>query len=185
MSKQKRGQTVCLHFFWTVIAISENCPGLAQAWMKCNPSIESMYKEAFCGGSTKKVPPAQTMMGSNGKDCLEMKQIPATKDTCVNTSMSVWVVRRLKKVSNVVLFGTKHTLCMNLVHLDCGESPVQWRPLSKSISVLSICCCGLGVELWQCGLNREHTLAQIPDRTILKSRSHHSKQSFQPQQIFF
>ena len=31
----------------------------------------------------------------------------------------------LKKVSNVVLFGTKHTLCMNLVHMDCGESPVE------------------------------------------------------------
>ena len=181
MSKQKRGQTVYLQFFRTVIAISENCPGLAQAWMKCNPSIESMYKEAFCGGSTKKVPPAQTMMGSNGEDCLEMKQIPATKDTCVNTKR-VWVVRRLKKVSNVVLFGTKHTLCMNLVPLDCGESPVQWRPLSKSISVLSICCCGLDVELWQCGLNREHTLAHW---TILKSRAHHSKQSFQPQKLFF
>ena len=121
MSKQKRGQTVCLHFFWTVIAISENCPGLAQAWMKCNPSIESMYKEAFCGGSTKKVPPAQTMMGSNGKDCLEMKQIPATKDMCVNTKR-VWMVHKLKKASNVVLFGTKHTLCMNLVHLDWGIS---------------------------------------------------------------
>ena len=180
MSKQKRGQTVCLQFFRTVIAIFENCPGLAQAWLKCNPSIESMYKEAFCGGSTKKVPPAQTMMGSNGKDCLEMKQIPATKDTCVNTSMSVWVVRRLKKVSNVVLFGTKHTLCMNLVHLDCGESPVE-----TFVAIYLCAFSGLDVELWQWGLNREHTLAQIPDRTILKSRAHHSKQSIQPQKIFF
>ena len=122
MSKQKRGQTVCLHFFWTVIAISENCPGLAQAWLKCNPSIESMYKEAFCGGSTKKVPPAQTqtMMGSNGKDCLEMKQIHKRHVCKYKESMNGAQI--LKKVSNVVLFGTKHTLCMNLVHLDRGIS---------------------------------------------------------------
>ena len=180
MSKQKRGQTVCLHFFWTVIAISENCPGLAQAWMKCNPSIESMYKEAFCGGSTKKVPPAQTqtMMGSNGKDCLEMKQIHKRHVCKYKESMNGAQILK-KSIQRSVIWHKTHPL---YEFSSLGPGNLQWRPLSQSISVLSICCCGLDVELWQCGLNREHTLAHW---TILKSRAHHSKQSFQPQQKNF